>query len=277
MNTDMNMYIELLKKVLTASVYDESAWTIKDKAAIRPGRLISNISVRLRNMFIDLFRKQSLILVKVRPYSVEARNEGTDSPLFGYTMVGHKRLDNVHSCVEDVLSNNIPGDFVETGAWRGGTVIFMRALLKTHGVTDRVVWVADSFEGMPVPKNEDDGNDLSHLDSLSVSLETVKSNFEKFDLLDEQVKFLKGWFSDTLPDAPIEKISILRLDGDLYHSTMDSLTNLYKKVSKGGYVIIDDYYTWPECGRAVNDFFKMENINPSLIEIDGSAVYWKCE
>ena len=192
-------------------------------------------------------------------------------------MIGHKRLNNVQSCVEDVLANNIPGDFVETGSWRGGTVIFMRALLKIHGVTDRNVWVADSFEGMPVPKGENDGNDLSHLDTLAVSLEEVRSNFEKFDLLDDQVKFLKGWFCDTLPEAPIGKISILRLDGDLYHSTMDSLVNLYEKVSKGGYVIVDDYYSWPACGEAVTDFLKQKNISPKLIDIDGSAVYWQHE
>lgn len=277
MNNDINLYIELLKKVLAASIYDESAWSIKGKAAIRQGRPINNIGRRIRNFFIELFRRQSLILVKVKPYSEEARNEGIDRPLIGYTMIGHKRLDNVQFCVEEVLANNIPGDFVETGSWRGGTVIFMRALLKIHGVTDRNVWVADSFEGMPVPKDENDGNDLSHLDSLAVSLDSVKSNFEKFDLLDDQVKFLKGWFCDTLPGAPIEKISILRLDGDLYHSTMDSLTNLYKKVSKGGYVIVDDYYSWPACGKAVTDFLEQEGISPELVDIDGSAVYWKCE
>ena len=276
MGSNVELYIELLKKVLTASIYEESAWSIKSKAAIRPGKPISNIGRRIRNLLIDLFRKQSLLLVKVKPFNAKVRDEGIDRPIIGFTMVGHKRLDNVQECIEDVLKNNIPGDFIETGAWRGGTTIFMRALLKIHGVTDRVVWVADSFEGMPVPKNVQDGDDLSHLDSLSVSLETVKSNFEKFDLLDDQVRFLKGWFCDTLPGAPIDEIAILRLDGDLYHSTMDSLTNLYHKVSKGGYVIIDDYYSWPECGRAVTDFLQQENLKPNLIDIDSSAIYWQC-
>ena len=129
-------------------------------------------------------------------------------------------------------------------------MIFMRAMLKIHGVTDRTVWVVDSFEGVPVPRNFVDGDNLSHLDSLSVSLAAVKSNFEKFDLLDDQVKFLKGRFCDILPSAPIDEIAILRLDGDLYHST--SLTNLYHKVGKGGYIIIDDYYSWPECGSRLS-------------------------
>ena len=276
MDNNIELYIELLKKVLTASIYDESAWSIKSKAAIRPGKPISNIGRRFRNLLIDLFRKQSLLLVKVKPFDAKVRDEGIDRPIIGFTMVGRKRLDNVQACIEDVLKNNIPGDFIETGAWRGGTTIFMRALLKIHGVTDRVVWVADSFEGMPVPKNVQDGDDLSHLDSLSVSLETVKSKFEKFDMLDDQVRFLNGWFCDNLHYAPIDEIAILRLDGDLYHSTMDSLTNLYHKVSKGGYVIIDDYYSWPECGRAVTDFLQQENLKPKLIDIDSSAVYWQC-
>ena len=272
-----DLYIELLKKVLTASIYNESAWSIKTKAAIRQGRPLRNLGNRIRNFIIELFRKQSLLIVKVKPYNSKERDEGIYCPIIGFTMVGHKRLDNVQACIEDVLKKNITGDFIETGAWRGGTTIFMRAILKIRGVTDRKVWVADSFEGMPVPKNNMDGNDLSHIDSLSVSLDTVKSNFEKFDLLDDQVVFLKGWFCDTLPDAPIEKIAILRLDGDLYHSTMDSLTNLYEKVSKGGYVIVDDYYSWPACKQAVTDFLQQRNLSPTLIDIDSSAVYWQCE
>ena len=275
-DTGTTMYIELLKRVLTASIYDESAWSIKEVDKLPPiTRPFLFIRKIIQKMILTLYRAKSTLLVKVRPYNPKNREEGLDWPLFGYSMIGLKRMDNIQTCVEDVIKNEVPGDFIETGAWRGGSTIFMRALLKIHGDNERKVWVADSFEGLPSPKSKDDGCDLSAAQILKVSLEQVKSNFSRFDLLDEQVEFLKGWFCDTLPEAPIEKLSILRLDGDLYHSTMDSLKNLYKKVSKGGYVIVDDYYSWPSCKKAVDDFISENSIDANLIRIDSSSVYWQ--
>lgn len=226
---------------------------------------------------VKVLNKWSLVLIKRNSFVKELRDKGRDMPFFAYTMIGHRRLDNIEMCVEDVIKNNIPGDLIETGVWRGGATILMRALLKKHGITDRKVWVADSFEGMPVPKNDGDGGDFSQNEYFSVSLEQVKYNFERFGLLDEQVEFLKGWFSDTLPSAPIEKLAVLRLDGDMYSSTMDSLNSLYYKVSKGGYVIIDDYYSWPSCQRAVTDFLAKNSIKPEIRQIDDDGAYWKCE
>jgi hypothetical protein len=194
-------------------------------------------------------------------------------------MVGHRRLDNVQACLEDVISRGVPGDLVETGVWRGGTTILMRALLKQHGVTDRLIWCADSFEGMPVPNMLDNEAqkrcDFSDRDYLAVSLEAVKANFARFGLLDEQVRFLKGWFCDTLPTAPIERIALLRLDADLYSSTMDALTNLGHKVSPGGYVIVDDYHSWPACRQAVDEYRQRSGIRSKIMPIDQHAVYWQ--
>lgn len=257
------LYIDLMKKALTASIYPESGWNIPPP---------SNV---FRRLLFTLLSRKSLVLVKRKPFNDVLRREGRDWPFFGYTMVGHFRLDNLQMCVEDVLRNRIPGDFIETGAWRGGTAIFMRALLKAYGVTSRRVWVADSFEGMPKAKNKDDGADLSQNDYLKVSLDQVRSNFRKFGLLDEQVEFLKGWFADTLPNAKIKQLAILRLDGDMYSSTMDSLKNLYDKVSVGGYVIVDDYHDWPSCRKAVTDFLSMKSIEPEIKTIDWTGVYWK--
>jgi O-methyltransferase len=216
-------------------------------------------------------------MVEAKPYVAQTRDEGRDWPLFGFSMAGHRRLDNVHACVEQVLRDNIPGDFIETGVWRGGMTILMRALLKAHGVTDRVVWVADSFEGLPAPRDERDGADLSDVQQLKVSLEQVQENFSKFGLLDDQVRFLKGWFEDTLPQAPIERLAILRLDGDLYSSTMDALKNLYHKVSAGGFVIVDDYHSWPSCKAAVTDFLRERGLTPKIQDIDWTGAYWRVE
>ena len=144
------------------------------------------------------------------------------------------------------------------------------------------MWVADSFEGLPSSSAEPDREfarvndfDLAGHPYLAVSVEEVKENFKRFGLLDGQVKFLKGWFKDTLPVAPLEKLAILRLDGDLYESTMDVLANLYAKVSHGGFIIVDDYHSWPTCKRAVDDFREEHEIKDPLEEVDGSRVYWR--
>jgi len=276
MSTYKAHYIELLKKCLTASIYDESAWCIieapRDTKWSRPLPLLRK---HLYSIIINILSKRSIILVKRGAYDQGRREKGLDWPCFGYTMVGKARLDNVQACVEDVLAKNIPGDFIETGVWRGGTSIFMRALLKIHDVTDRTIWAADSFDGMPIPASSTDGADLHKLDYLRVSLDQVKSNFARFGLLDAQVKFIKGWFCDTLPTAPVERLAILRLDGDMYSSTMDSLVNLYHKVSPGGYVIVDDYFSWEPCQRAVSDFLAARNLHAAILDIDGSAAYWQ--
>lgn len=211
--------------------------------------------------------------------SLERRMEGRDWPRLAHTMIGMRRLENLQFCLEDVLRRNIPGDFIETGVWRGGAVIFMRGLLKSYGVTDRNVWVADSFQGLPEPDPEkypaDKGDFHSKFTALGVSLEEVQENFAKYGMLDDQVKFLKGWFKDTLPSAPIKKLAVVRLDGDLYESTMDGLNNLYPKLSVGGYLIVDDYGAVPACKRAVEDYRRAHNIEDPMSVIDWGGVYWQ--
>jgi hypothetical protein len=155
----------------------------------------------------------------------------------------------------------------------------MRAVLKTHGCTDRTVWVADSFRGLPPPNVEqypqDRGLDLSQEKFLAVSVEQVRANFRKYGLLDERVRFLQGWFKDTLPTAPIEQLAVMRLDGDLYESTMDALTSLYPKLSIGGYVIIDDYGAVPACAQAVTDFRGRHAIRDEVKRVDWTGAYWR--
>ncbi len=156
------------------------------------------------------------MLVDRRRPDLAAREEGMDWPCFGYSMAGHNAIDNVRFCVEDVIRNGVPGDFIETGVWRGGMVIYMRALLKVYGaLTAWFGWQTRS-RGLPGPKSSSDGIDLSYVSYLKVSLEDVETNFRRFGLLDGQVRFLKGWFCNTLPEAPVERLAILRLDGDIY-------------------------------------------------------------
>lgn len=280
-------YLWLLKQCLTGSLYDESAWQILgSQPSLRDIPWRNHVRRPLRFLRLAIYeglqkcaRSFSLLIVETRPFDLKQRENGKDWPLVGYTMVGLQRLNNIQTLAESILRESIPGDFIETGAWRGGATIFMRAVLKAWGVTDRKVWVADSFEGLPTPNTKRHGQyagkDLSHNKTLKVSLDEVKGNFRRFNLLDEQVQFLKGWFCDSLPKAPIEKIAMLRLDGDLYESAIDALDALYSRVSNGGYVIVDDYHTWPSCKMAVDDFLASHGIQASVVNIDGSAVYWR--
>lgn len=196
-----------------------------------------------------------------------------------HTMASFKRLDNVQLCVERVLRERVPGDLIETGVWRGGVAILMRAILAAHGDVDRTVWVADSFRGLPPPNPsvypEDRGLDLSGVPELAVSLEQVRRNFDRYGLLDERVRFLEGWFRDTLPSAPIPALAVLRLDGDLYESTWDALTHLYPRLSVGGYVIVDDYGAIAACRRAVEDYRDAGGITDPITAIDWTGVYWR--
>lgn len=206
----------------------------------------------------------------------ELRRTGGDWPPTAETMVGLERLNNVEHCVRDIITNNIEGDLIETGIWRGGVVILMRAILKAYN-SNKIVWAADSFSGVPQPDNnfpQDSGNNLWMARDLAVDLEQVKNNFKKYDLLDEQIKFLPGLFKDTLLHAPIKQLAVLRLDGDLYESTIEALEILYPKLSYGGYVIIDDYALQP-CRQAVEDYRNKFSITNNIIKIDDMGVYWK--
>ena len=177
--------------------------------------------------------------------------------------------------METVLDEGLPGDFIETGVWRGGACMLVKCILDQRNVRDRSVWLADSFQGLPRPKDAVDGEDLSGVRMLAVSAGQVRRNFARFGLLDERVRFLEGWFSDTLPRAPVGQLAVLRLDGDLYHSTMDALTHLYDRVVPGGFVIVDDYGSWESCRRAVTDFLGSRGCRPDMRKIDSSGVFWR--
>lgn len=199
---------------------------------------------------------------------------------FSYTLVGRKRLDHLQACVESVLNENIPGDFLEAGAWRGGCCILMRAVLAAHEVTDRRVWVADSFEGLPASRHEADRPyemDAGRLPVLAVSESAARENFRRFKLLDDQVRFLPGWFKDTLPGAATGALALLRIDCDLYESTRTVLEQLYARVSPGGWVVIDDYGMLPPCKQAVDEFRANRGIRAEMQAIDAHAVCWRVE
>jgi hypothetical protein len=195
------------------------------------------------------------------------------------TMIGQRRLDHLESCVADIIKSHIPGDLIETGVWRGGATIFMKGVLRAYGDTERVVYAADSFAGLPAPDADrypaDRGADFHLQPELAVGLEEVRANFERYGLLDDRVQFLKGWFRDTLPGLRGHRWALIRLDGDLYESTMDGLSNLYAGLQPGGYIIIDDYGNVPACRQAVDDFRAANAIDEPVTRIDWGGVFWQ--
>jgi hypothetical protein len=249
---------------------------------------IQSLLQQKRNDYLDLLTKTlcgvlhkdpGRIRNKVTPYDEETRQYGWDWPAHAHTMIGRERLENVRLLMESILGNNIPGDVIETGVWRGGASIMMRAVLRAYDVADRKVYAADSFEGLPPPDPAEypaDAESTFHeFPELAVSLEEVRANFEAYGLLDDNVVFVKGWFKDTLAVLDVEKLALIRLDGDMYESTMDALTGLYDKLSPGGYVIVDDYHMVPACKKAVHDFCASRDFSPKMVEIDGVGVYWQ--
>lgn len=249
--------LEFLKRILTDTVPNEDIRTLYFNEGIIPDEDIV----------------ASICQSPVEP----KRLEGLDWPERAHTMIGVSRLNNLHDALDKIRAEGVEGDFIETGVWRGGASIFI-SLYNSMYKMDRKVFVADSFEGLPLPDTEKypaDAGDIHHtIDFLKVSLEEVRGNFDAYDALTDDVVFLKGWFSDTLPEnKEIDKIALLRFDGDMYGSTMDVLNNLYDKVVSGGIIIIDDYCL-PNCIKAVTDFRASRSIEEELVRIDTCGVFW---
>eukprot|EP01036_Dinobryon_divergens_P029119 gene29119-38180_t len=209
-------------------------------------------------------------------------------------MVSPARLQNVMELAFKAFVYGIPGSFVETGVWKGGCSMVSRAVaVSTNSTECHHSWLFDSYEGLPKPRKEDELAEATttvrnHQHSVmdppgsykdGSGLEEVKKNFEDvFGNNFRHFHMVKGWFNDTVFTAPVDRIALLRLDGDLYTSTMDVLEAFYHKVSPGGFVIIDDYGWWPQCKLAVHDFFDKKldmNITSKLHFIDNSGVWFQ--
>jgi O-methyltransferase len=205
---------------------------------------------------------------------------GSDWPFSGLTMVGLERLDDLQACIESVVADGVEGDVIEAGAWRGGASIFARAALDSLGGDDRTVWVADSFRGLPAPDSgtfpEDRHLDLSYVDFLTVPVEEVRGHFARFGL-DHGVEYVEGFFAETLPSLRDHRWSVVRLDGDTYEATWVGLESLYPGLSKGGYLIVDDYGLIKECQAAVDDYRREHGITAPIEKADWNGIRWRRE
>jgi hypothetical protein len=272
--TIQDVYLDLLKRSLLGL-------TVGPTTLYRPKE---NDTGGIRARVIRALQRQDDDAVIAEPvqFDLSDNHEGTISvwglPPWPMTMIGRIRLNNIEDCIRDVLAAGVPGDLIETGVWRGGASIFMRGVLSAYGVTDRSVFVADSFTGLPAPDVDkypaDEGLNLHLWPGLAVDVEEVRANFTRYGLLDDQVTFVEGWFRDSLPKLRDHTWALLRLDGDLYESTMDALDNLYPGLAPGGWVIIDDYDI-PACAKAVDDYRQREAITEAIVRVDWTGICWK--
>jgi O-methyltransferase len=249
-------YLDLLRQTLTFQFWKEPPFPIADSSGLT---WKSNLARKIARFFRRFGLELCLNKSAVRP-------DAYFFPVLAHTMVSNARLSNIQAACETVDREGVAGDAVETGVWRGGASIFMRACLDRK----RKVFVCDSFEGLPFDPSEPE---YVKMDFLKVGLAEVKRNFEQFGQ-SENVEFVKGWFQDTLHLLPAKQFSIIRLDGDMYSSTMTALEALYSKLSIGGFCIIDDYCL-PICARAVTEFRKKHHIEDAIVKIDEAAVYWR--
>jgi hypothetical protein len=203
-----------------------------------------------------------------------------------YTMTSVERMYALYKGVEYVVKNNIPGDFVECGVWKGGSSMLIAKTLQKFGVSDRKIWMYDTYEGMSEPSEEDKDvggaaaaillESASKEDQESVwcysSLEEVKLNLQKTEYSESLMFFIKGKVEDTLPNQiPSDNIALLRLDTDWYESTKHEMQYLFPKLVKNGVLIIDDYGHWIGARKAIDEYFAVHHLNPLLIPIDYSG------
>ena len=244
--------------------------------------------VQLRKQHLDLVEKVltgvvtsdlPLTVFGQTEYDANLRLRGIDWPKSAFSMIGAARMHNFRVLVEQAIIGGIPGDIVETGVWRGGASMMAKAVIDAYGDATRRVYLADSFAGLPPPDPEkyplDKGLDLHLYEELAVSEEEVRANFAKIGLLDDRVITVKGWFRDTMKNFPAKSIAVLRLDGDLYESTIDPLNYLFDRVSPGGWIIVDDYEVFDACKQAVRDFLRARRLTPDIKHIDGVGVYFQ--
>src|SRR6266481_5169559 len=195
-------------------------------------------------------------------------------------------LIDVANLAQVILTQNIPGDFVECGVWKGGTAFFMAELLKQAGVRDRKVWLFDSFDGMPQVEDIDgatakaEANDPDSFLSAAKSkapIDEVRRSANELGLA-PYTEFVKGWFAETLAPARsrVGPIALLHIDCDWYSSVRCCLENLYDQVSDGGFIFLDDYYHYDGCAIAVHEFLAKRGL-PARIETVEGKQWGGCE
>jgi O-methyltransferase len=192
-----------------------------------------------------------------------------------YTLVSNERLQNVFCCIEHVAKNNIPGDFIEIGVFKGGVIMAMALKCQQLGI-ERRIHAYDTFEGMtqPTAKDEDfNGNMAADILPIVMCYSGFAETKQNIDMCNYPlIEFHKGDILKTELNSIPSEVALLRLDTDWYDSTKFELENFEPKVSANGCIIIDDYGHWKGCKLAVDEF--LNGKNTSINTIDYTGIWW---
>lgn len=270
---EARMYLDLLKKCLTRQIFDDDDFEIVPRSRSLKGRVARRA--------MQLLASRNLRLVRRGQTRVEDKIEGIGWPAKAETMMGVRRLDWLESTVVQIVSENIPGDFFEAGCWRGGAVIFLLGALRALRQTGRVVWAADSFAGYPAPTAS--SSEADHLlwerhDYFAVSRADFEQNVARYGLGGDALRVLEGFFDQSIPKAPIERLAMIRIDIDGYEGVSAVLDLLYPKLSPGGFVVVDELEV-AGCKRAIDEFFARNGLDKAQIlpiqQKKTKAAYWR--
>jgi cephalosporin hydroxylase/glycosyltransferase involved in cell wall biosynthesis len=256
-------YLDLLKSALLDEHYLDNEvrlWYVAD--------CISRNRTPNKAMLRDPVRqmKQKKLQLQNSRRTGALSEESDWSTLLPFTDMGRTRLEALEKCLDRVRTNGVEGHLVDCGTGRGGAAIFMRGYIDAHELTDRAVWVADSFRASK--------DTAAGLLNLSADLNIVRDGFRCFDLLDERVYFLQGLYGETLPSAPIDEVALLRIGGGVGGSSRDVLDALYGKVAPGGLVVIDGYAE-EACQRAVDEFRSVNGLDQPVERLDWTGICWQ--
>ena len=193
-----------------------------------------------------------------------------------YTMTTVERLWGLREAVDYVVREDIPGDAVECGVWRGGSSMLIALQLLRTQDGGRKLWMYDTFEGMTAPSEFDDAEALEQFEEhrargeqwIRAPIDEVKRNLGSTGFPATRLELVAGKVEDTIPDRMPSEISILRLDTDWYESTHHELVHLWPRLSPGGVLIIDDYGHWGGARKAVDEFFDELGARPLFGRMD---------
>jgi hypothetical protein len=242
-------------------------------------------------MSIQISRLVYSILGQIRPQKID--NDTILELEFGhilkkiekYTMTSKERAYALFKSIQYIVKNEVQGEFIECGTWRGGSAMVMAYTLIEMGDTSRKIFLYDTFAGMSKPTMEDVRNSdknscaidewqinqsLSHNEWCYSPLSEVKKNMTLTGYPLDKIIFVKGKVEDTIPKNVPDKIALLRLDTDWYESTLHELKHLYPNLSKNGVLIIDDYGFWAGAKKAVDEYFSSQK-SPLLVRIDNTG------
>ena len=246
-------------------------------------KLSQIINYPLGLLGLKVIRKSRLELVNLSDIEQDKKFLVLYKKVKDYTLVPVERCFVLYQTVQYIIKNNIEGDFVECGVWKGGSSMLMAYTLQDAGISNRKIYLYDTFEGMTKPGEMDgpeekdqweQGKVTDTLNNMCYSpIEEVKANMDKTGYPAENIIIVKGRVEDTIPRTISSKISLLRLDTDWYESTKHELVHLFPLLEKNGVLIVDDYGAWQGARKATDEYFnKIPNTFLGRIDYTGRIV-----